>query len=112
MSIDSFLGEKYDRRHNNCLHFAARAWAHLTGDMRLLEAREADLSSLKSAMRNYRRVEGATVEPSIALMLNLNGEEHIGVCVRRRLLHLAPDGAQFFPIEVAAAMYSKLRFYQ
>jgi hypothetical protein len=112
VSIDVFLSEKYDRRRNNCLHFAARAWAHLTGDTSLAEATESDMQSFKRLMRRFTRSDSPTVEPSIAVMENLKGEVHVGICLRRRLLHLDKSGAQFLPIETMALTHKNMRFYR
>jgi hypothetical protein len=112
VSVDSFLGEKYDRKHNNCLHFAGRAWAHLTGDQSLKEATESDIHSFKDVMRKYSKTTSPTVEPSIAVMETLHGDVHVGICVRRRLLHLDRSGAQFLPIETMVLTHKNMRFYR
>lgn len=111
MSIDAFLAEKYDRRINNCLHFAAAAWERLTGDRGLAAVREDDIAGLRGVMRRYLLVTGPTAAPSIVLMDTLGGEPHIGVCYRRRLLHLTESGASNFPFDVATATYRNPRFY-
>lgn len=112
MSVDALLGEIYDRKTNNCLHFAATAWVQLTGDGRLSLVREAALSDVRTIMRGFRRVPGPTREPSIALMETHSGEAHIGICMRRRLLHLCERGAEFLPVECYQGVYSGMRFYQ
>lgn len=112
MSIDVLLGQVYDRKTNNCLHFAASAWAHLTGDGRLSQVREADLSDVRTIMRGFRRVAGPTRLPSIVLMDSSSGEAHVGICMRRRLLHLCERGAEFLPVECYQGVYSDMRFYQ
>lgn len=111
-SVDGLLVEVYDRKTNNCLHFAARVWTHLTGDERLTLVREAALSDVRTIMRGFRRVSGPTREPSIALMETHGGEAHIGICMRRRLLHLCERGAEFLPVECYRGVYSDMRFYQ
>ena len=106
------LHQVYDRKTNNCLHFAASAWAELTGDERLKRVREAEVLDARTAMRGFHRVAGPTTSPSIALMDTSTGDIHIGVCMRRRLLHLCERGAEFLPVECYAGMYSGMRFYQ
>lgn len=112
MSIDKFLGEKYDRRDNNCLHFACRAWKDLTGDSRLDLVVEGNMSSIRGAIRKFRQVVGPTESPSVVLMKNRLGEEHVGICYRKRLLHLTDGGASFFDIEFATPQFSDLRYFQ
>ncbi len=113
MSIDFLLSREYDRSSYHCLHFAAEAWEHLTGDSRLREVDEHQFKAgrIAALFRGLRRQSGPTVSPSIALMETLSGEDHIGVCIRRRLLHINEGGAQFLLIEALAAQYRNLRFY-
>lgn len=112
MSIDVLLAEKYERRSNNCLHFAAKAWEHLTGDSRLRQAQEEDIRALRGLMRQYERVSGPTVEPSIVLMDDAFGDEHMGVCFKRRLLHLTDHGVQLAFFDTLAYSYTHMRFFR
>lgn len=113
MSIDALLSRRYDRQSSNCLHFAAAAWEHLTGDTRLQQVREDDFRAGKLAalFRGYRRVAGPTAAPSIALMDALDGQAHIAVCYRRRLLHCSEMGPTNLPFDAMAAFYRNIRFY-
>ena len=113
MSIDALLDRAYDRRHYNCLHYAGDCWLHLTGDERLSRVRESGLRSqgLVALFRGMTRGRQATIAPSIALMETLEGELHIGVCWRRRLLHITEAGCQFLPIEALSSLYKNMRFY-
>lgn len=113
MNIDDLLCREYDRKTYNCLHFAADSWELLTGDSRLRQVREDDFRAgrLAALFRGYRRVKGPTVTPAIVLMETLEGDAHIGVCVRRRLLHNSELGPTFFSVEAMSAMYQKMRYY-
>ncbi|CAB3959608.1 hypothetical protein [Achromobacter piechaudii] len=113
MSIDFLLCRVYDRKTYNCLHFAADAWEHLTGDRRLREVKEDELAAgrLSALFRSMHKITGPSVLPSIALMETLQGEAHIAVCVRGRLLHINESGASFFPVEAQTALYRNMRFY-
>lgn len=113
MSVDFLLGRVYDRNTYNCLHFAADVWEHLTGDRRLHEVKEKDLAAgwLSALFRGMRKLPGPSVQPSIALMETLDGDAHIAICVRGRLLHINESGASFFPVEAQTALYRKMRFY-
>lgn len=112
MTFDDLHNETYDRQRNNCLHFTARAWEVLTGDTRLASIREGRLIAARGVMRQFRRVEGPTIDPSVAIMETDTGDEHIGVCYRRRLLHLTERGVEFFPFEAYRGLYLNQRFYQ
>ncbi|MCS3505021.1 hypothetical protein [Achromobacter sp. JUb104] len=113
MSIDFLLCRVYDRKTYNCLHFAADAWEHLTGDRRLHQVTEEDFAAgrLSRLFRGMRKLLGPSVLPSIALMETLHGDAHIAVCVRGRLLHINESGASFFPVEAQTALYRNMRFY-
>jgi len=113
MSIDFLLFREYDRKTYNCLHFAAEAWEFLTGDARLRKVKEGDFRAgkLSTLFRGMRRHDRPTVKPSLVLMETMGGEAHIGVCLRRRLLHIDDSGPQFFLVEAMTAMYKNMRFY-
>jgi hypothetical protein len=113
MSIDFLLSREYDRKAYNCLHFAADAWEHLTGDLRMHQVDEHDFHAgrMSFLFRDMRRQRGPTVQPSIVLMETLVGDAHIGVCIRQRLLHLYEGGAQFLLVDALTPMYRNMRFY-
>lgn len=102
----------YDRKFNNCMHFSARMWQQLTGDESLLIVAADGIVAARGLMRHYQRVQGPTVAPSIVLMDAVPDGLHIGICVRRRLLHLNADGVQFMLADAALPAYSNVRFYQ
>ncbi|OZI74591.1 hypothetical protein [Bordetella genomosp. 12] len=111
--IDDLLERQYDRKAYNCLHFAAEVWERLTGDAALRSVREEDFRAggMAAVFRRYRRVPGPTAEPSVVLMETLSGEAHIGVCWRRRLLHINEIGPQFLPLDAVAVLYRNMRFW-
>lgn len=113
MSVDSLLDKVYDRKQYNCLHFAADSWHHLTGDDRLLRVREDDLQTgrLVEMFRGMKRHGEATDAPSLVLMDTLDGLLHIGVCYRRRLLHISEAGCQFLLVDAVLPLYKNMRFY-
>lgn len=112
-SIDCLLDREYDEDRYNCRHFAGEAWELLTGDSRLREVNERGLKPGATAalFRGFRRVEGPTAEPSIVLMDNLQGEPHVGICYRRRMLHLNHEGPQFVLMDAVHPLYKNLRFW-
>lgn len=111
--MDFLLDRVYDRETYNCLHFAADAWELLTGDGRLHQVKEDELEvgRLPALFRGMRRLPGPSVVPSIVLMETLEGDAHIAVCVRGRMLHINESGASFFPVEAQATLYRNMRFY-
>lgn len=113
MSIDTLLSREFDRKTYNCLHFAGECWAHLTGDRRLQCVREAAIEDqcLTELFRGFRKYSEPTEQPSITLMDTLDGKTHMGVCYRRRLLHINEAGCQFLPVDAFTSMYKNMRFY-
>ncbi|CAB3704542.1 hypothetical protein LMG1873_02856 [Achromobacter piechaudii] len=77
------------------------------------QVKEEDLAAgrLSALFRSMHKLIGPSVLPSIALMETLQGEAHIAVCVRGRLLHINESGASFFPVEAQTALYRNMRFY-
>jgi len=114
VSIDELLSREFDRSTYNCLHYSADCWEFLTGDDRLKKVREDAIEgqSLAQIFREFRKCIEATVAPSIALMDTLDGKTHMGVCYRRRLLHINEAGCQFLPVDAFSSMYKNMRFYQ
>jgi hypothetical protein len=114
MSVDPLLDRVYDRKAYNCFHFAADAWLHLTGDPSLAAVHRATFGrrDLVALFRRFRRADPRAPGPAVVLMENRFGEQHIGISLRGRLLHITIAGVEFLPIEVARATYRNLRFYQ
>jgi len=112
-SIDCLLDREYDEEAYNCRHFAGEAWELLTGDSRLREVNERNMrpGATAALFRGLKRVVGPTEAPSIVLMDNLKGEPHVGICYRRRLLHLNCEGPQFVLFDAALPLYRNLRFW-
>src|SRR5690606_11981272 len=109
MSIDKFLYMEYDREKYNCLHFSAEVWNHLTGDVRLLQVDDKQFRAgeIANLFRGMKRVSGPTVSPSLVLMVNLEGENHIGVCNLRRLIHINAQGPQNLCFDASLALFKK-----
>lgn len=112
MTFDDLFSEEYDRKRNNCLHFVALAWKFLTGDSRLDTITEHEFHRWRGVMRQFVRCDRPTYEPSVALMETAEGEEHIGVCYRYRLLHLGVNGVRCFPVDAYAGDFTNMRFYK
>jgi hypothetical protein len=113
LCLDDLLDQEYDRETNNCLHYAGLVWERLTGDSRLRQIREDDFRAGKLAalFRGFKRVQGPTVEPSIVLMVNLDGDQHVGICWQKRLAHMPRSGPEFLPFDATQALYRNQRFY-
>ena len=113
MSIDHLLDREYHREDYNCLHFAAECWSLLTGDKRLHVVREHQIQGqgLAGLFRGMTKHRAATEAPSLALMETLDGQLHIAVCFRRRLLHINETGCQFMPVDAYNSTYRNMRFY-
>ena len=114
MSIDNLLNREYSRSRYNCLHFSTEAWLYLTGDERLARFKESDFGGrgTLAAFRDFKRVDGPTVVPSVVLMENIEGAFHMGICLDRWLLHIDSLRPEFFPIANYEQRFKKLRYFQ
>lgn len=112
MSIDGLLDRTYSRNRFNCLHFATEAWIAITGDHRLTKFKESEFGGrgTLAAFREFTKVVGPTIEPSVVLMDNVDGALHIGICINRHLLHIDCERPEFFPISNYQHRFTNLRY--
>lgn len=108
-SVDNYFGEIYNRKANNCLHFAAKVWADQTnvefqGVFDFLHGK-CSLSTAKKF--KYLKKPHS---PCIAVFKG-KFETHIGIYIRGKILHLTESGVLFQRIEDASISFYKVRFY-
>lgn len=115
-SVDPFLSRVHRGDEYNCLHFARDVWLALTGEdfgerMQALHAKASDRRVLASDLRGFERL-AAPVSPCIALMRRPRTEPHMGIFLRRRILHLNEKGAFFQPPHVATQIFKTVSYYR
>lgn len=115
-SVDPFLGKVHRGDSYNCLHFARDVWLAMTGEdfglrMRALHAKASDRRVLAADLREFEKLD-EPVSPCIALMRRPRTEPHMGIYLRRRILHLNERGAFFQPPHIAALVFQTVNYYR
>lgn len=115
MSIDRFLGRKYNKQAYNCAHLVAEVWQAETGiDIAhklagfLRPPRERSVAF--ELRRAFRRLE-APQSPCIVLMTRPHSVPHVGIYLRGKVLHIHEVGVEYQPIDVATRGFNTVRFY-
>ncbi len=111
--VDKYLGAKYVPNKYTCHNFADDVWRDLTGkslDKRMIEF--LDKGKTYPGMRkSFIRLQ-KPIGPCIALFKPLVGRDnHVGIYLRGRILHLAEMGVKFQSLDTAIVGYRELRFY-
>lgn len=113
-SVDPFYRKTFDEKNYNCLHFTSEIWLEHTGQ----NITEMLTSFLEEASTPKRRIvrlfEEITVpeEPCIVVMQRPRVNPHLGVYLRRRVLHITEAGVEFQPVEVASRGFKTIRFFR
>lgn len=115
-SVDPWLGARYHGRDYDCLDFLGDVWLDATGEvlgdrLKLFHLPVSERRTKASDLRRFQKL-AKPVEPCIAL-LRRHGHQrpHVGMYLRRRILHLNELGAFFQRPEVARAGFDRLSYY-
>jgi hypothetical protein len=115
-SVDPYLSRRYVEGEYTCSEFARDVWLDLTGED--LAERLEGLFRWESGRRVDRgeyqgfRLLAKPESPCIALMRRRHTVPHMGVYLRRRILHLTERRAFFHRPEIAAMSFTSLRYYR
>lgn len=114
ISVDGYLGRRYDRTEYNCLHFARDVWRDLTG-VDITTRLEGLLSPqnrhpTRRHLRNFQLLQ-APRDPCLVLMVRHRAAPHLGVYLRGRVLHIHDLGVEFLPVDVASRGFQNVRYY-
>jgi hypothetical protein len=111
---DRYLSRRFDARTYTCWHFVRDVWRDLTGRDLGLPAYSARVESLAE-----QHTSGATFvrllraeSPCLALALRPRVTPHVGVVLRRNVLHLTEKGARYEPIEAFGEGFAEVAFYR
>jgi len=116
MSVDKYLGRRYDIREYNCAHFVCDVWRDVVGvgiDNVLggFLCPPSERTAKHSALRSIRFLR-RPADPCIVLLQHKLIAPHLGVWIRNRVLHIKSDsGVQYQPLDVVAIGYSRIRFF-
>lgn len=114
-SIDSYYSRRYHVRDYNCAHLVVEAWKDYTGQdiSNLLFGaltNRANRDMRKIQLRRFKRVD-QLVDPCIVLLWEPRNAPHVGIYLRRRILHIGPTGVKFELPEVMFFGYIQRKFY-
>lgn len=116
-SIDAFFDRKYDTHTYNCMHFASEVWGYLTEQDILPHLQGlvdtpniADRAVRMNNRRSFTRLTGPK-DPCVAFMQRTRTTPHMGVFMRKRILHITEKGVQFQPPRIAALGFDKVSYY-
>lgn len=115
-SVDPYLDREHRGDDYNCMHFARDVWKDLTGKdigLRLkalhdpAEVRKARAGDLKAFEKLDR-----PISPCLALMRRPRTAPHIGIYLRRRILHLNENGVRFEMPYLAMLPFKTIGYYR
>jgi hypothetical protein len=114
ISIDSYLGRRFDRERYNCLHFTCEVWLALTR-VDITEKLAAVLNPSKRVpsrklFRGFTQLDKPQ-SPCLVFMQRAHCAPHIGIYFRGKVLHLHEMGVEFQPVEVAMRGFTGVRYY-
>lgn len=104
-NIDVFMDKEYDFVNYNCAHFAVEIWQCMTGQ--IIDAQLCGLNGLRKTFILLKN----PLSPCIVLMQNKNGENHIGVFIRDKVLHLRENGVCFESIYLIGLKFKRINYY-
>jgi hypothetical protein len=115
-SVDPYLSRVYQNGQYTCSEFAREVWLDLTGEdiaerLKALFRWGDDRHVAVSGYRSFTRLD-TPESPCIALMRRARTVPHMGIYLRRRILHLTEAGAAFQRPEMAALTFKTLRYYR
>jgi hypothetical protein len=112
-SVDRWL----DRRQTlgyDCASFARDVWLDLTGlDIGAVARGLLDAQSVgkipRCAVRSFRELE-MPIDPCLVLMRQKRGGVHMGVYIRKNILHLKSNGVEYQPVNVATRLHDTIQY--
>lgn len=113
MSVDNYFQAEYVPRKYTCHNFADDVWHDITG--RCFGQDLIDLldkgKTFPGMRKRFVRLQHP-VDPCIALFKPRAGNDnHVGVYLRGRILHLGETGVKFQTLDTAIIGYREIRFY-
>ena len=115
-SVDPYLARKYVEGRYTCSEFARDVWLDLTGEdigerLRLLHVAATDRRIRADDYRAFSRLREPS-SPCIALLRRPRTVPHMGVYLRRRILHLNGLGVFFQTPSVALLGFKTVSYYR
>ena len=104
MNLDQFLDRTWTDSYT-CNEFACEVWQHMTGE---------DLTERLTAFLNgtggFKQLS-VPESPCIAMFLRKNADNHVGIFIDGKLLHLTSKGVHYINLEIIQG-FQQPRFYK
>lgn len=115
MSIDKYLNRKYNYQTYNCLHFSRDVWLDMTGiditeKLNGLLGKASDRMISTHTVKSFIRLLNP-ISPCIVLMQRPRTSPHMGIYIDGSVLHIKPNGVEFFPLDIASFGFKTVRYY-
>lgn len=114
-SVDPYLSARYVDDRYECRHFVRDIWKDITGEDiadRLGSIFDPSARSIPvSEVKAFRKLDGPE-SPCIVLLRRSGDRPHMGVFLRRRVLHLDEAGAHFDRLDIVCNGFDSASFYQ
>jgi hypothetical protein len=114
IKVDYFLNRRFTARYT-CWDFVREVWKQMTGvdigDRTPPVFQEMALNAaVKQAIPDFQELVAAS-DPCIVLFERDRMEPHIGVYLKRRVLHLRRTGAAFEELRFARMGFARARYF-
>lgn len=115
IEVDRFL-DRVPGPQYKCFDFAREVWQISFGvdvgySLHSLTVALSERQIKPSELRAFEKLKQPE-EPCFVTMQRGRTVPHIGIWTQGRVLHLAPTGAQYVPLFVAARRYPRVGFYR
>jgi len=114
VTVDKWLGKKYDAKNYDCLDWVCDVWLDETGEdlrARLEKFLGHDRKVTPAIRKGFKRLKKPS-SPCIVVMTRKGIDPHIGVFLRGKLGHLHSTGPEFLPVDLASRGFTSVTFYQ
>lgn len=112
-SIDKYLGARYVPRSYTCHNFASDVLLSEKGkalESVVLEHLNAGLVNVEDRKQFKRQARPSHLD-LVLFRPAVRGENHCGIFMHGKVIHLTPNGVKFQDLDVASLGFSSTRFY-
>lgn len=114
---DDYMGRRFNLKRYNCWHLARDVWRDMTGlDLGDLTPHSTGRAALSRAA--VEAADGAQFvhlseprDPCIVLMMRRRRQPHVGVMMRRRVLHLTERGVLHQELSDLRGEFDQFEYY-
>lgn len=116
LSVDSYLGRRFNLARYNCWHLVRDGWLELTGlDLGDRTPERISTAALIGRFDNdvpeFEQLADPA-SPCIILMQQAGAVPHVGLFYRGKVLQMTAGGASYLPLDTATRGYGLISFYR